>query len=193
MGSSSVASPSFSMGGFFSALVVASVCFLLLGAKLRRDRLSMVVVIIFLLSGTIVSFFPDFFNLRYVSFWMMFLVIGCLLLLRGPALQPYLQSYKIVLISSLVFVTSVTGGIYFIPKWDLTQDFVDRTGVRTLLEPVVQAGDVICLEQGKDEWDSRFTIIFSPIFHQKLAKERPYAIREGGCAGFKTIPRGKFY
>lgn len=153
----------------------------------------MVVLVAFVLSGLIVSLFPDFYNLRYVMFWMMFLVVSCVLLLQSPSLQPYLQCYKILILSSFVFVTSVTGGIYFVPVWNPTQEFVDRSGVGTLLEAVVQPADVICLEQGQGEWDSRFTIMFSPLFHQRLAKERPYAIREGDCAGYKTIPRGNFY
>jgi len=91
-------------------------------------------------------------------------------------------------------VTSVTSGMYFTPVWDPMQNYVDRTGVEKLLDPVVKSGDVICLEQGPGEWDSRFTIFFAPIFHKKLAEERPYGVREGPCAaGSKTIPRGKFY
>jgi hypothetical protein len=124
---------------------------------------------------------------------MMFLIIACLLLLRQPSLEPYLQSYKIMLFASLVFVTSVTGGIYFIPKWNLMQEYVDRSGAEKLLEAIVQPGDIICMEQGPGEWDNRFTIMFEPLFHQKLAQERPYAIKQGFCQGYKTLPRGKFY
>jgi hypothetical protein len=72
------------------------------------------------------------------------------------------------------------------------QDYVDRSGTEKLLEAVVEPGDVICLKQGPGEWDNRFAIMFAPIFHQKLARERPYAIKEGFCDGYKTIPRGNF-
>jgi hypothetical protein len=181
------------MGGFFSTLAVATICFLFLGVIRRRDRLSAILPFIFVTSGIVVSVFPNSENLRYETFWMMFSIIGCLLLLRSPPLKPYLQSYKIVLIASLVFVTSVTGGIYFTPIWNPMQEYVDRSGAEKLLEAIVKPGDVICLKQGPGEWDNRFAIMFAPIFHQKLAKERPYAIREGFCDGYKTIPRGKFY
>jgi len=180
-------------GGFLSALVVASICFLVVCVNRRRDRLSVVVMAVFATSSIVISALPLSFHLRYVMFWMMFLVIGCLLLLKRPSLDPYLQCYKIVLIASLIFVISVTGGIYFTPEWKPMQEYVDRSGTEKLLEAIVKPGDVICLEQGPGEWDSRWTIIFAPIFHQKLAQERPYAIREGRCAGYKTIPRGKFY
>lgn len=193
MGFVPVLSPAAYMGGFFSALVVGSICFLVLCVYKRRDRLSIVVIIVFLISSAIISALPQSFNLRYVMFWMMYLIIACLLLLRDPSLRPYLQCYKIILFASLVFVSAVTGGVYFTPIWNSTQEYVDKFGVEKLLEPVLKAGDIICLEQGPNEWDSRFTILFAPIFHQKLAKERPYAIREGDCAGFKTIHRGNFY
>jgi hypothetical protein len=176
------------MGGFFSALVVASICFLGVCVSRRRDRSSIVMLIVFVVSGVVISVFPNSHNLRYETFWMMFLIISCLLLLRAPSLHQYLHSYKIVLIASLVFVTSVTGGIYFTPVWNQMQDYVDRSGAEKLLESVVKSGDVICLEQGPGQWDNRFSIMFAPIFHQKLAKERPYAIKEGFCKGYKTIP-----
>jgi hypothetical protein len=180
------------MGGFFSALVVANICFLVLAVRQRRDRLSLVVLIAFVVSSILVSLIPNSHSLRYETFWMMFSVIGCLLLLKHASLAPYLQCYKIVLIASLVFVTSVTGGIYFTPKYEPMQQYVDRLGLQKLLDPFVESGDVVCLEQGPGEWDNRFTIMFSPIFHQKLAKERPYAVREGPCPGFRMLPRGGF-
>jgi hypothetical protein len=67
------------------------------------------------------------------------------------------------------------------------QEYVDRSGAERLLEAVVKPGDVICLPQGPGSWDSRFTIMFAPIFHKKLAAERPYAVREGHCDGYQTI------
>jgi hypothetical protein len=119
----------------------------------------------------------------------MFLVIVCLLLLRRPSFEVYLRCYKIVLAATLIFVVSVTGGIYFTPVLNLTQDYVDRSGAERLLERIVQPGDVVCLEQGPGKWDNRFAILFAPIFHQKLARERPYGVKEGFCDGYKTIPR----
>ena len=193
MGNVPWSSPAAGMGGFFGALVIASFFLLILAAKVRRDRTSIILLATVLLYSAVVALFPNSQNLRYETFSMMFLIIACLLLFRQPSLEPYLQSYKIVLFASLVFVTSVTGGIYFIPKWNPMQDYVDRSGGEKLLEAIVQPGDVICMEQGPNEWDNRFTIMFAPVFHQKLAKERPYAIREGFCQGYKMLHRGKFY
>jgi len=192
MGDVPITSPSSYMGGSFSALLVTSICFLLLCAGRQRDRLSRNILVAIILSGIVLSVLPNSENLRYETFWMMFPIIGCLLLLSQPAFTPYLQCYKIVLISSLIFVTSVTGGIYFTPIRNSMQDYVDRSGTEKLLEAVVEPGDVICLKQGPGEWDNRFAIMFAPIFHQKLARERPYAIKEGFCDGYKTIPRGNF-
>jgi hypothetical protein len=188
MGNVPITGPSAYMGGFFSALVVASICFLFVCADRRRDRLSFIVLLIFIAASIIIPQFPNSHILRYEMFWMMFLVIGCLLLLRNPSLEPYQQSYKFILSASLVFVTSVTGGVYFTPVWNPMQEYVDRSGAEQLLEKVVQPGDIICLEQGQGKWDNRFAIIFSPIFHQKLSRERPYGIKEGFCDGYKTIP-----
>lgn len=193
MGDVPITSPSSYMGGSFSALLVASICFMVLCVRQQRDRLSVSVLAGFVLSGIVVSVLPNSENLRYETFWMMFLTIGCLVLLGRPTFEPYLQSYKIVLISSLIFVTSVTGAIYFTPIQNSMQDYVDRSGTEKLLEAIVEPGDVICLKQGPGEWDNRFAIMFAPIFHQKLAQQRPYAIKEGFCDGYKTIPRGHFY
>lgn len=193
MGNVPMNSPASYMGGFFSALVVASVCFFVLAVRQRGDRFSAVALVAALISTAVVAMFPNSYALRYDSFWMMFLIIGCLVLLSRPSLEAYLRSYKIVLFASLVFVTSVTGGIYFIPVSDPMQNYVDRSGFEKLLEPVLQPGDVICLPQGAGEWDNRFAIMFAPIFHQKLAQQRPYGIKEGFCDGYKTIHRGKFY
>jgi hypothetical protein len=192
MGDVPWSSPSAGMGGFFSALVVASLCFLILAVSLRRDRLSIIILVAVVIYSVVDSVFPNFQGLRYETYSMMFLIIACLLLFRQPPLEPYLQSYKIVLFASLVFVTSVTGGIYFMPKWNPMQQYVDRSGAEKLLEAIVQPGDVICMEQGPGEWDNRFTIVFEPLFHQKLARERPYAIKQGFCQGYKTLPRGNF-
>ena len=193
MGNVPMDSPAAYMGGFFSALVVASICFLVVGVSRLGDRLSTTVLAAFLLSSVFISLFPNSYALRYDTFWMMFLVTSCVLLLGRPSLEPFLTSYKIVLFASLVFVTSVTGGTSFTPVWDPLQEYVDRSGFEKLLEPIVQPGDVICLKQGAGEWDNRFAIMFAPIFHQKLAQQRPYAIKEGFCDGYKTIPRGNFY
>jgi len=192
MGDVPLTSQSAFMGGFFSALVVASSCFLILCVSRQRDRLSLSVLVASLVSTIVVALFPIAYNLRYDSFWMMLLVIGCLLLMQRPSLKPYLQCYKIVLFASLVFVTSVTGGIYFTPIWDPMQEYVDRSGTDELLREVVEPGDVICLEQVPGgEWDNRFTVLFSPLFHKQLAQQRPYAIKEGACDGYKEIHRKK--
>jgi hypothetical protein len=190
MGNVPTTSPSSYMGGFFSALAVASICFLVLCVTKRRDRLSITILVIFITSSVLLSVFPHSENLRYEIFWMMFLIISLLMLLHTSSLNPYLQSYKIILFASLVFVTAVTGGIYFKPEWSPMQEFVDRA--EKLLEAVVEPGDVICLERGPGNWDSRFPIMFAPIFHQKLAQLRPYGVKGGFCDGYKQIPRGDF-
>ena len=192
MGNVAPTSPAAYMGGFFSALVVASIGFFIVAVSRRRDRFAVTVTVVFLVSTAVVSAYPLSENLRYETFWMMFLVISCLLLLSRPTFELYLQCYKLVLFSSLVFVVSVTGGIYFKPTWNPMQRFVDRSGAHQLLRAVVKPGDVICLPQGPGEWDNRFAIMFAPIFHQDLARERPYAIKEGFCDGYKTIERGNF-
>ena len=192
MGNVPFTSVSASMGGFFSALVVASIGFLVIAVIRRRDRLSKVALVTCIVTGIAIAFFPNSSNLRYETFWMMSLIIFCLLLLRQQSLGVFLQCYKIVIVSSLVFVTSVTAAVSFIPKWNPMQRYVDHSGADQMLSAIVKPGDVICLEQGPGAWDNRFTIMFAPIFHKELAKERPYAIKEGFCAGYKTLPRGKF-
>ena len=188
MGDVAATSLSAHMGGSFSALLVASICFLILALLRRRDKSAFTYFICFLICTAIVAFVPNARALRYVMFWMMFLVIGCLLLLRRPDLAAYARGYKIILFGSLAFVTSVTGAIYFTPVWHSMQNEVDRAGVEKLLQAAVAPGDVICLPTGKDGWDTRFVVYFAPIFHQQLAKARPYGIKEGECEGYKTIP-----
>lgn len=176
------------MGGFFSGLVVASICFFILCVWRRRDRLSLCLLGALVCCTLICAVSPNAQILRYDTFWMMLLVISCLLMLQAPGFESLLQSYKIILIAALAFITSVTAGASFIPAWGPTlQEYVDRSGAEKLLERVVQPGDVICLEQGPGKFDNRFTIMFAPIFHQRLAAARPYGIKEGWCDGYKTI------
>lgn len=191
MGNVSITSLGFEMGGFFSALVVGGVGFFILCVWLRRDRLSICFAAMLFYFTIMVALFPNSLILRYSLFWMMFLVTSCLILLRRHSLTLYLQSYKVVLFASLIFVTSVTGGIYFLPIGGKTmQEFVDSTGADKILRRIVVPGDVICLGmawQGVGKFDNRFTIIFAPVFHKALASERAFAIKEGFCDGHKTI------
>jgi hypothetical protein len=187
MGDVPLTSLAASMGGSFSALLVASICFSILALLRRRDKWAFTYFICFLICTAVVAFVPNARALRYVMFWMMFLVIGCLLLLRRPDLEAYAHGYKIILAASLAFVTSVTGAIYFTPVWHSMQMEVDGSGAEKLLQATVAPGEVLCLPTGKDGWDNRFIIYFAPIFHQQLAKARPYGIKFGECEGYKTI------
>jgi hypothetical protein len=175
------------MGGFFSGLVFAAVCFFILAVNKRRDWTGFCFLGTFVYFTIVSALFPNGQILRYDIFWIMFVVLGALILLQSPSLEPYLQSYRIVLFAALAFVTSVTAGASFIPERLPMQEYVDRSGAEQILEKIVKPNDVICLEQGKGHFDNRFTILFAPIFHKKLAAERPYAIKEGYCDGYKTI------
>jgi hypothetical protein len=192
MGDVPLTALSHSMGGSFFALVVVSICFLVLALLHRRDRAAITLLVGLAITTFIIAFVPNGQNLRYVMFWMMYMIIGCLLLLRTPELAPYLQSYKIFLFSALVFVTSVTGGFFFKPVWMPMQAYVDQTRLDKLLDEYVTAGSVICLEQGNGEWDNRYTILFASIFHQELARERPYGVKQGHCTGQKIVPRANW-
>jgi hypothetical protein len=181
-------SPAAAMGGFFSALVVASVAFFVVAVARRRDRVSFVLAACLAITTLIVANFPNAHNLRYETFLMVVLITGCLLLTQRDDLRDLALAYRIVLFSSLVFVVSVTGGIYFKPAYNPMQKWVADTGAEAILRRVVkESGDVICLEQGPGKFDTRFTIVFSPAFHQELNREIPYAVREGDCTGRKTI------
>lgn len=177
------------MGGYYGALVVASVCFLFVGISQKRDRCSTVFLICFLVLSVILSLFPNSQELRYEMFWMMFLVISCLILLQRLDLMAYLNSYRIVCAASLIFVTSVTGGMYFTLSdsggLSMKQLLAHNPHIAQKLNATVQAGDTLCLEG----WDP-YTVLFAPIFHPDIAKDRPYSIQEGrnnSCAGKKTI------
>ena len=160
----------------------------IVGVRKRWDRLSFCFLGVLIYLTIIVAPFPNSQCLRYVMFWMMFLVIGGLILLQSPRLEPYLQSYKITLVAALVFVTSVTGGVYFIPVWLPMQAYVDGSGAEQILERIVKPGDVICLDWAQG-YDHRSPIQFAPIFHRQLNQERPYGVREGpNCEGFKKAP-----
>jgi hypothetical protein len=176
------------MGGFFTFLVIASLAFFVLAVAKRRDRLSFVLAACLAIVTLVVANVPNSHNLRYEMYWMMFLITACLLLLQRAEFSEYLNSYRIVLFSSLVFVTAVTGIVYFAPIRHSMQKHVDASGADALLRPLVtQPREVICLEQGAGHFDSSATILFAPVFHKELDKAFPYAVREGWCDGAKTI------
>jgi hypothetical protein len=189
MGDLPLTSPANSMGGFFAALVVASLCFFVIGLRANPAKVRLPFVLVFAWLTGICAVLPNSEELRYDLFWMMFLVISCLLMLQHPAARAYLTSYKIMLIAALVFVTSITGGTYLHPHWGPAQAYAEATGSDRLLRAAVtEPGQVVCLEQGAGHWDNRWTVVFSPIFHRQLASELPYAIRQGGCGALTKIP-----
>lgn len=176
------------MGGFFSFLVFASLTFFVLALIKRRDRVSVVLAACLGLSVLFFANLPNAYDLRHETFWMMILITSCLLLLDRPDLKEYLDVYRIVLFSALVYVTAVTGAKSFIPGYQPAQQYVDATGADPLLRnAVARADEVACLEQGAGHFNSTATILFAPIFHEQLNRATPYGIREGDCAGLKTI------
>jgi hypothetical protein len=176
------------MGGFFAFLVIASLAFFTLAVASRRDRLSIVLASCLAIVTLVVANFPNSHNLRYEMYWMMFLIVSCLWLLERAELRDYLVSYRIVLFASLVFVTAVTGAVYFTPTYNPIQTYVGVRSADELLRRVItRPGEVICLEQGAGHFDSRFTIMFSPALHKELNGQFPYGVREGECADLKTI------
>jgi hypothetical protein len=187
MGDVPADSPVASMGGFFSGLVIASLAFFILAVAKRRDRTSYVLAACLAIMTLIVANFPNAHNLRYEMYWMMFLIVSCLMLLERAELADYLVSYRIVLFAALVFVTAVTGGEYLRPARMSIQSYVDASGTDALLRRVITGpGEIICLEQG-GQFDQRMTILFAPIFHKELNAAFPYGVREGDCSGLKTI------
>lgn len=181
-------SPAFAMGGFFSFLVFASLAFFVLAVIKRRDRVSFVFAACVVLSVLVFANLPNAYDLRHGTFWMMILITSCLMLLDRTDLAEYLQAYRIVLFASLVYVTAVTGARSFIPTYQPAQNYVDTTGADALLRnAVTQPREVVCLEQGAGHFDSTATILFAPVFHAQLDAAIPYGIREGECAGLKTI------
>lgn len=195
MGDVPAASWSSRMGGYYGGLVVASVCFLFVGFVQKRDRVSAVFMTCFLILTAVLSVFPNSQELRYEMFWMLFLVIACLILLSRLAVDAYFKSYRIVCVASLVFVASVTGGTYFTfyqpGGLSLKRLLAQNPQISKELDETVRAGDTICLT----DWGP-YLVLYAPIFHPEITKDRPYFLQEGTlqdgvstCAGKKTISK----
>lgn len=183
MGDVPLTNPGARMGGFFAALVVFSITALVGAVILRRDRMPRIFLIAFATMSLSMSFIPGAHETRYFMVWMMFLVITALAVLRAPGLEDFRTSYKIALIGSLFFVTSITGGLYFTNQGSTAAELVNSVS-RPLLNRFVERGDTICL----DEWDP-VTFLFAPVFHPDLEAARPYKVKQHNCEGYKSIPR----
>ena len=184
MGDVPLQNPGARMGGYFAALVVISVGLLSLSMIHRRDRLSAVFLCAFIAISGMVSVIPGSHELRYLMSWMMFLVVASLIALKAPGLEDFRTAYKIAIVGSLVFVTSVTGGTYFM-NYGAKAGALARSVAAPHLNKIVEKGDTICM----DDWDP-LTFLFAPIFHQELNSQRPYNVKQYGCQGYKRLPRG---
>lgn len=110
---------SFRMGGYNGFLVLFSLTILIwIGSKTKLTFVYQVIAAVAFV-GILISFLPGSNELRYYSFWMIFLVISTLYVcestcaaIRDEGIVVIMKLYKAALVLSLIYFMMITGGRY---------------------------------------------------------------------------------
>jgi hypothetical protein len=158
--------PSFRMGGYFVAYVLATVALLVFGAgRLPAAFRRRILVSVGLLTA-VVACLPASHELRYYMFWMMVMVALNLYMYFSPSCPEFRDRDTLakltlgVIVACSLSVVSLSGGRYFTATGSAEQ-FVIQTGIRNTINTVVRDGDVVCVRQGKGP----FVALYASIFH----------------------------
>jgi hypothetical protein len=179
LGNGDVPSGAMSMhvGGYMGLAVLFSLGLFLSAVWVRRDRMGWTFAGALGLITILSALPPGSHEIRYFSYWMMFLVVATLILLTDPArpLAREARIYKLFLLCELLYVLLITGAEHLRPQfWGLSR--VERTfHVDETLRQAVQGGETLCLTR-----HPQIAFLYAPIFNSRLAKERPYSVRAEG-------------
>ncbi len=153
-------SPSFRMGGYFVAYVIAMVMVLIWSARTtKRGRLALIA---FAATTLLCAFLPLSFESRYYSFWMLTLVSIVLAVAHSPsfvnARQPThrLAAYGAVGIA-LASVVSMTGATYLKTE---TDSLAKLTAPTDRIVAQIPDGATLCVLNR-----AREAILYSSVFH----------------------------
>ena len=110
---------SFTMGGYFSPLILMSLFVIILTAIKKTHREYVRGLLLFLGVTLFIASLPSSNELRYYSFWAVSLVAIAINQLESDKddleLKGVFLTYKAFLVASFVFIVLITGGQYF--KW----------------------------------------------------------------------------
>jgi hypothetical protein len=109
------------MGGFFFPLVAASLTSVGCMLRQRVDAFDRAMLAIGMLATLVVAFLPGSHELRYYSFWMMFLVAYALIL-ASRQVSTVGRAYFISLLITFCYVINMTGGTYLLNHGPHTSD-----------------------------------------------------------------------
>lgn len=168
------------MGGFFGFLVVFTICFFVRIVCISKDRRSSIFLVTFIIMSCIIPFFPSSYRSRYYLVWMMFLVIGSLILVQSAAIDLAI-TFKTVIFSAFIFVTSVTGAVYFQPNAPLALALIEMA--QRAVEKTARPDETLCA----NDWQQS-AFLTAPLFHPDLAKRLRYKVRVGDCGELRNLP-----
>jgi hypothetical protein len=179
LGNGDVPAGSMSMrvGGYMGLAVLFSLWLFVTAAWSRRDRMAAVFSLALLVVTLVSAIVPGAHELRYASYWMIFLVLATLILLGGhsPPLAAWASAYRAFLLCTLLYVIAITGGQHVWPQHTGLRHFLRAYATEQKLAATVQGGETVCLAS-----DPQTAFFYAPIFHRALAARHPYSVRVEG-------------
>lgn len=148
------------MGGYLSIFVIVNLCMFVSLTITRGGRFRIVAWGFAALTG-IVSCLPGSHELRYYSFWFVYLVtLNVALLWRWGGSRVQRRQYSYVAIAAFVFVCAATGLQYILPPPGSLDDLVAAMRLDRIYRPRLRAGTTYCLVGWK-----QYPLLGSPLFH----------------------------
>lgn len=157
------------MGGYCAMYVIYNLG-IFVWTTLFTDRPRRALAAGFLALTLAVACLPSAHELRYYSFWMLYLVtLNIALLWKWQPDPGGRRHFALVAAATFVFVASITGWGLFIPKHQTARSQIAAMDLYRVLEPRLQDGKKYCLVN----WGP-FPLLASAFFH----RGHDYAIRE---------------
>jgi hypothetical protein len=172
-----VGAMSMRVGGYMGLAVLFSLWLFVVAARSRRDRMAVTFSVALLVVTGTSAIVPGSHELRYASFWMIFLVVATVIMLDGktPPLSDWSRAYKAFLLATLVYVICITGGQHVWPQGTDLKHFLKAYRIDQRLTATVHGGETVCLAD-----DPQAAFFFAPIFHRAFAVAHPYSVRVEG-------------
>ena len=160
------------MGGYFGFYVVFNLLVLAYIVFRKRDRRAYLFAAAFLIGSVATASLPASHELRYYSFWMLFLVFANIYFVFGSYLpDPTLRFVLFAAaISATTFIVMVSGGRYIMPVGETLRATFDGLQIKEKFVGKFEPGHVYCLVN----W-GQFHLLAAPGL--AAPAERPYTVQ----------------
>ena len=178
--------PSSRMGGYLAWLVLMNLGVFAWRIASGRSAKRYVVAVGFAAGTLLVAMLPSSHELRYFSFWVLYLLTINMVFLWNDAAVSIAERrlFSMMIISAFLFVVSITGGVYVKSYHRTIPKLISDLGIRERFVSKFEAGGSYCLIN----WGA-FPMLAAPQFHRELgiAYRVKHASSRGDCAPGQTV------